>query len=282
MASDCPQVIATSDAPHGEATSDPSLPSGTPERNGRAERTIGLHPASYEASAQDYVLPCLLGDYEDATFRFETADGAACEQTVRGWTQGGCRFVWSTVLPHVVAANLSRLADRLVLELGAGCGLVGLLAAHAARRVLLTDGDLAEVALCEENAAQHAPKGAQVEARHLAWGAGPAREFQRQTGLQNVDVILASQVVYVPACIPALVETFAEMLAPSGEIWLYNDRVSYSLGPMGQATCRALLDAALLKHNFVATDIVGTDFHLPHDFGSLPSWAYLLRITRAG
>ena len=97
-------------------------------------------------------------------------------------------------------------------------------------------------------------------------------------GRRDFDVILASQVVYVPACIPALVETLAALLAPEGEVWLYNDRVSYSLGPSGQTECRAFLDKALASHGLIAT--ADTGLRLPPNFAGLPPHAYLLRITR--
>ena len=54
--------------------------------------------------------------------------GEPVSQTVLGWSQGGCDIVWSEALPRVIARNGVCFAGRSVLELGAGCGLIGLVA----------------------------------------------------------------------------------------------------------------------------------------------------------
>jgi hypothetical protein len=247
----------------------------------------GPTPASYEMADDDYVPPffALNGDYEDADFEFETATAREpLRVKVTGWRQAGCDIIWSTIMPELVALNLDQLVGRTALELGAGCGLVGLVASHTADQVVITDGDVLEVSLCKENVDRHAPSGARVEAAHLAWGEGPARTAQEKGllgGVGTFDIIFASQVTYVPACIPALVQTFATLLAPGGEVWMFNDRVSYSLGPEGQAECRACLDRALSTHGLVVAG-AGADagWRLPPAFAALPDWAYLLRLRR--
>ena len=80
------------------------------------------------------------------------------EQTVLGWCQGGCDIVWSDHLPALLAEHGAAMCGgKTVLELGAGCGLVGLVAAHWATRVDITDGDEEEVELIRMNCAEHAP-----------------------------------------------------------------------------------------------------------------------------
>ena len=159
---------------------------------------VGLQPSSYELGEDDYVPPlfALPGDYEEAEFEFETGSHRL-QQAVTGWREGGCDILWSMVMPTTVALNLDRLVGRTVLELGAGCGLVGLIAAQTASHVVITDGDVPEVALCTDNATRHAPSHARVEAAHLAWGTIPAQQAQKEGrlgGCRAFDVIIASQV----------------------------------------------------------------------------------------
>ena len=58
-------------------------------------------------------------------------NGETVAVTWLGWAQGGCQGCWSDVLPRVLALNgRGVLGDKTVLELGAGCGVIGLLASR--------------------------------------------------------------------------------------------------------------------------------------------------------
>ncbi len=57
---------------------------------------------------------------------------------------------------------------RQVLELGAGCGLLGLVASQFASRTILTDGNNAVLNLLQRNAELNG--GNSVEVRQLRWG----------------------------------------------------------------------------------------------------------------
>ena len=226
----------------------------------------------------------LFSSYETRTFAYDaSADGrATLKQASIGWTAGGCDHVWSDVLPRVVALHGKRmLAGSSCLELGAGCGLVGLFAAHFATLVDITDGDVEEVALIRQNCDEHAAGNAQ--AAHLEWGASAAREALKAGTLRaaTYDVILASQVVYVPAAIGPLVETMATLLSADGVVWLYNDAVSTT---STQAECRRLLETALVTHDLVAEPAIGASeqqLSLPRDaLFPMHVNTYLLRIVR--
>ena len=133
------------------------------------------------------------------TFTFPTLDAdRAVTQSCLGWRQGGCDIVWSDHLPRVLAAHGSAMCGgKTVLELGAGCGLVGLIAAQFASRVDITDGDPEEVDLIQMNVEAHAPAGgAVVSAQFLEWGSAPAAEARSSGALLagGYDVILAAQV----------------------------------------------------------------------------------------
>ena len=221
----------------------------------------------------------LFTSYEERTFEFESPHGKHA-QRCWGWVQGGCNIVWSHILPSIIALDGERICGKKsVLELGAGCGLVGLLAAnlgHAAS-VDITDGDEEEVGLIQKNCDEHGASGRCV-AHFLTWGKPAAAEHLVARGGRRYDVILASQVVYVPAAIPLLVETIAALLAADGEALLYNDAVSVMAS---QADCRRLLDDALAECHLVAESLDParqwrSDLVFPH------ADAYLLRIRHAG
>lgn len=195
----------------------------------------------------------LFTNYEPHKFTFaSSANGTVIEQEILGWSAGGCAVVWSDLLPRIVAFHGEPLCGgKTVLELGAGCGLVGLVAAHWASRVDITDGDPQEVSLIEANVAAYAPKaGGVCSALHLDWGAAQAAAAKASGAVvkDGYNLILAAQVVYVPDAIEPLVETIDSLLSEDGgsECILYNDAVACTAT---QAECRALLDAALAAHN---------------------------------
>ena len=258
-----------------------------------------------EAPAADesptYMLD-LLTNYDERTVEYAGEDGGSgpVQQTVLGWSMGGCDTVWSEVLPRLVARHGRRLlSGKTVLELGAGCGLIGMIAANWASRVDITDGDEEEVALISINVAQHAPAapapaGASDEplslhrrlrAAHLDWARPEAAEPRLLGGRETYDVILASQVVYMPANVPLLAKTLRYFLAPEGSVYLYNDQVA--LFGTTQAECRALFDRALAAEGLCAEPLQA-DGHGPlalppeavHEMAGRPA-SYLLHIRRA-
>ena len=214
--------------------------------------------------------------HEAREFTYPTGeDDAVITQTVIGWSLGGCDIVWSDVLPRLLAAHgKAMVGNKTVIELGAGCGLVGLIAAHWASRVDITDGDEEEVELIQRNCEEHAPSTCACAGHHLDWGTDSASELRAALLPNGFDVVLASQVVYVPAAIAKLVETIAALLAPGGCAYLYNDAVT-TLST--QQECRALLDAALAAKGLVA---VPCALRLPPGAVMPHENAYLLTITR--
>ena len=222
--------------------------------------------------------------YESASVTYEASDGVLT-QSILGWRQGGCDIVLSDLLPRLIALHGKQIVGgATVLELGASCGLVGLIAAQFATLVDITDGDEEEVPLIERNVAENAVQASNPKAAFLEWGMENARRARidgtLRCGSNGYDVILASQVVYVPEAIPLLVETMWELLATDGVILLYNDAVSTTAT---QRECRQLLDAALSKFNLRWEDVAVTgaaELVLPANLSLPHADAYLLRITR--
>ena len=223
----------------------------------------------------------LFTTYEPFELSCVVENGEPVTVTWLGWAQGGCQGCWSDVLPRVLALNgRSVLGDKTVLELGAGCGVIGLLASRWAAHVDITDGDEEEVCLIGSNCTEHAPPGAHVAAHHLDWDAPAASAGLR--GKRGYDVVLASQVVYQPQHIGSLANTIGHYMADGGYALLYNDAVASS---STQPACRALLDEGLAANGLVAEDLLRSgSLALPEGLlerlaTDKPS-AYLLRITR--
>ncbi|XP_025904875.1 protein N-lysine methyltransferase METTL21A isoform X2 [Nothoprocta perdicaria] len=143
-----------------------------------------------------------------ATFRFA---GRPLRIRQR-WAQlGVAAVVWdaAVVLSTFLEAGSIDLRDRHVLELGAGTGLPGIVAALLGARVTLTDrADALE--LLEANVRDNLPPEALPRAavRELAWGQGlgafPAGAF---------DLVLGSDIVYLEETFAALLRTLEHVCA---------------------------------------------------------------------
>uniref|UniRef100_A0A7S4QJW1 Calmodulin-lysine N-methyltransferase n=1 Tax=Alexandrium monilatum TaxID=311494 RepID=A0A7S4QJW1_9DINO len=242
-------------------------------------------PAEEQEGPDEDILLNIFTDYKEVAVEYEAVDGTPIRQSVLGWSQGACQTVWSEALPRTIAFNLACLSGRRVLELGAGCGLLGLVAAHSAAEVVLTDGDEEEAALLRVNAAQHGPPGgARVSGAHLDWGLEPAEAAaEAMGGRGSFDVILGSQICHNPKYIRECVETISFFLAPDGEAFIFNDRASLM---SSREVCRGILDASIRELGLQAQDALLPDGPLVPPAGvreelALREGAYLLRITRA-
>lgn len=125
------------------------------------------------------------------------------------------------------------IKDKTVLELGAGCGLCGLVCALAlqAKSVLISDGDCQVLTNLRHNVyvnglqlldgdnatgttlSAASPK-AMLSCPQLIWGKNHAIEFQEKYEMQ--DIIIATDCVYITQSVYPLFETVNELLCKSG------------------------------------------------------------------
>lgn len=137
---------------------------------------------------------------------------------------------------HIVQGRQVTLNDAVVLELGAGCGLVGLVAAHAgARKVYCTDIGLDVLENCQSNVDRNNARGS-VTIRWLdCAGGGDARQgasdrddlstastFDWTPGefdelCKQVNVILAADVIYDDHLTAALMRTCLSILLQAAQ-----------------------------------------------------------------
>lgn len=120
----------------------------------------------------------------------------------------------AVALAHEIAARgASWLRGRTVLELGAGTGLPGLVAASLGARVVQTDRDPVALELCRRNAARNAAEPpADVTQRLGDWEA-----WEDGT---RYDRIIGSDVLYADPMHPHLRRILKANLVPGGRVLL--------------------------------------------------------------
>jgi predicted nicotinamide N-methyase len=128
------------------------------------------------------------------------------------WT-GGTIWESATYLATFLAEQHELCWPELsVVDLGCGCGIVGLVAAALqARRVVLTDQVLH---VAQHNADLNFTSGERdrIELRELRWGDGPSlTSVLEANGGEGYAVIVASDVIYATGVHAALAETIAAL-----------------------------------------------------------------------
>ncbi|KAL7426164.1 hypothetical protein ACHAXM_000345 [Skeletonema potamos] len=137
--------------------------------------------------------------------------------------------VWtgSEVMCTYLKQHSDVINKKKVLELGAGCGLCGLVCriAFQAKSVLITDGDHQVMKNLRYNvelnglpladaANSSSSKHATIACPQLIWGKNHAIDFEKQYGKQ--DVIIATDCVYITQSVYPLFETINELLGMEG------------------------------------------------------------------
>eukprot|EP00747_Dinoflagellata_sp_TGD_P208753 gnl/TRDRNA2_/TRDRNA2_82198_c0_seq1.p1 gnl/TRDRNA2_/TRDRNA2_82198_c0~~gnl/TRDRNA2_/TRDRNA2_82198_c0_seq1.p1 ORF type:complete len:235 (-),score=28.15 gnl/TRDRNA2_/TRDRNA2_82198_c0_seq1:164-868(-) len=127
----------------------------------------------------------------------------------------------------------SRQTSARVLELGAGMGLPGLLAALHGAHVVLTDGHLGAVKLLQEGVKSNRLETAAVEVRQLIWGS-PVASWA--SGDQAFDLVIAADVIYYEQALNPLFETARAALHPGATFLLgHKDRGFVALSQILQS-----------------------------------------------
>lgn len=121
---------------------------------------------------------------------------------------------WATLWPgaRTMAGLLARApwpAGTQLLELGAGVGLVGLVAQSMGHPVVYSDYDPMAVQVCRRNALRNGLPDPEVLV--LDWRTPPDRRFA---------AIIGCEVTYDPKLHEALLNTVEAMLLPGGVCWL--------------------------------------------------------------
>ena len=124
-------------------------------------------------------------------------------------------FAWASgqMLAHYVLQNPAIVKDKVVLDFGAGSGIVGIAATMAgAKQVICCDIDTVSLLSCQANAALNAVTTDTLDNLF---------ELEPQFGMGKVDVLLVADVLYDKANLP-LLDIF---LKYANDVWVADSRV---------------------------------------------------------
>ncbi|KAI4519093.1 S-adenosyl-L-methionine-dependent methyltransferase [Schizophyllum commune Loenen D] len=163
--------------------------------------------------------PSILGDTITLTFPDPVAHVGVAPVKVRlkvDATSGCGGMHWpagQTLGNYLAWRGASALTGRTIVELGAGTGLVGFVAAECAGDVLITD-QAPLLPLMRENTLLNGLKN-RVKVAELNWGvlAPLPKELRKK-----VDMVLAADCVYFEPAFPLLVQTLVDLVHGETEV----------------------------------------------------------------
>jgi len=158
----------------------------------------------------------------------EIADPLAyLEQRMAGQEEGSAGLpYWTRLWPAVMV--MAQFALRLtkgrqpLLELAAGLGLPGLVAASGGRQVVLTDSDPDALEFARATVEKN-DLARRVEVKSMDWDDPPA-------GLGAFSTILGAEMLYQPTLFPGLVELLAGLLAQGGTAFFSHEARPFAVG----------------------------------------------------
>ncbi|KAK7310694.1 hypothetical protein RJT34_08361 [Clitoria ternatea] len=130
-------------------------------------------------------------------------------------------MLWESarLMASVIVENPSIVAGKRVLELGCGSGgICSMTAARYADLVVATDGDGFTLDLLAKNIASNIepPLLTKLTTKRLEWGNKDHIESIKKVSDKGFDVIVGTDVTYIPEAILPLFATAKELIAPVG------------------------------------------------------------------
>jgi predicted nicotinamide N-methyase len=191
---------------------------------------LSLATAGHSSSIMDEDGLGAIGFMFDAEHERETREisfGADIQITLRtigdkpGHVQSG-QYLWpaAAAAGEYLLAHWGEIAAREVMELGAGCGLAGLVATQQplVRSVTYTDYDRGSLQLIEENIALNSCASVQSFVHFLEWGVDIAADTRAENGypLGGFCLVLGTDLIYSRDVIVPLFTTVSTVLNEQG------------------------------------------------------------------
>ncbi|KAK4274560.1 hypothetical protein QN277_017761 [Acacia crassicarpa] len=130
-------------------------------------------------------------------------------------------MLWESarLMASILAENPNIVEGKRVLELGCGCGgICSMVSARYAHLVVATDGDAFALELLAKNVASNLPPPllTKLITKRLEWGNRDHIEEVNEVSDSGFDVIVGTDVTYIPEAILPLFATARELIASSG------------------------------------------------------------------
>ena len=161
---------------------------------------------------------CSLVRFEDDALPDGVVEAEQHGSNSEKFVMGTSSVIWPPALlfSKHLCRNSSLVKGKRCVELGAGVGLVGMVAAALGADVVMTDLE-AGLPLLEVNAARStaAAVGGSIKVAELFWG---NEQHIDALGRYTFDVVLATDVIYHQGAdvMTALVHSISELLSPEG------------------------------------------------------------------
>jgi len=134
-------------------------------------------------------------------------------------------MLWESarLMASVLAGNPTVVAGKRVLELGCGCGgICSMIAVGSADLVVATDGDTNALDMLTQNITSNIkpPFLSKLITKRLQWGNSDHIEAIKEINNEGFDVIIGTDVTYIPEAILPLFATAKELISSKGALIL--------------------------------------------------------------
>ncbi|XP_076967349.1 EEF1A lysine methyltransferase 3 isoform X1 [Tamandua tetradactyla] len=168
-------------------------------------REVGLFADSYSEKSRF----CFCGHVLSITQNFGSRLGVAA----RVWDAVRSGLFRALSLCNYFESQNVDFRGKKVIELGAGTGIVGILAALQGGDVTITDLPLA-LEQIQGNVQANMPAGVRAQVRALSWG------IDQHVFPRDYDLVLGADIVYLEPTFPLLLGTLQHLCGPRGTIYL--------------------------------------------------------------
>lgn len=157
--------------------------------------------------------------YKTRTFVFQSHKESLTVKIIETMDPSYGMYVWpcSPVLAQYLWFNREHIKGKRILEIGAGTGLPGIVAALLGSRVTLSDSSPLGLKHCQRNVEANGLTANEVPVVGISWGLFNPALFQ----LGPIDIILGSDCFYDPKDFENIIVTVSYLLHqnPHGRFW---------------------------------------------------------------